>query len=140
MKFTILIQPRPQARTRSSGMVTQKGRVIVRAYDTKDTMLENEQLWAMLLPHKPPQPLQGALRLTIDCYLRVPTGFSKKKALAALSGELRPTTKPDVDNLAKKMKDRMNRIFYLDDKQVVTLLVRKFYGDPPRWEVELTQL
>lgn len=137
MKFTILLEPRPQARHRTRAFKTKQGRMAVQAYDSKETKLDNEQLWAMLLPHKPPEPLSGALCLEINAYLRIPKGFSKKKTAEALSGILRPTTKPDVSNLVKKLEDRMNRIFFKDDSQIVSLTVRKFYGTPPRWEVEI---
>jgi len=137
MKFIILLPPKAQARHRTRAFTTKKGKLAVQAYDSKETRLDNEQLWAMLLPHRPPEPLSGALCLEINAYLGIPKSFSKKKAAAALSGTLRPITKPDLDNLAKKLKDRMNKIFYQDDAQVVSLTVRKFYGTPPRWEVEI---
>jgi Holliday junction resolvase RusA-like endonuclease len=140
ISFTLIIEPRSQLRHRTGQVRLKGGQVITKAYDCERTKLDNETLSALLLPHKPPVPLTGPLELTIDAYLKIPKGFSKKKTAAALSGELRPITKPDLDNLAKKLKDRMGRgFFYEDDKQIVTETVRKWYGDPPRWEVMLEQ-
>nr|WP_318837549.1 RusA family crossover junction endodeoxyribonuclease [Psychrobacillus glaciei] len=47
-------------------------------------------------------------------------------------GELRPTTKPDVDNYVKGVKDGLNKVLWQDDSQVVNLNVRKFYSMNPR--------
>lgn len=46
-------------------------------------------------------------------------------------GELRPTTKPDVDNYVKGVKDGLNKVIWQDDSQVVNLTVRKFYSMHP---------
>ena len=58
----------------------------------------------------------------------VPASYSKKAREACLSGETRPTKKPDVDNILKAFLDAMNGIVYLDDCQVVDLHVKKVYG------------
>ena len=39
--------------------------------------------------------------------------------------------KPDTDNIAKSILDSLNKIAYLDDKQVVDLEVHKFYNEKP---------
>lgn len=39
-----------------------------------------------------------------------------------------PLKKPDVDNVAKIILDALNGIAYRDDKQVVTLIVKKSYA------------
>nr|WP_082786584.1 RusA family crossover junction endodeoxyribonuclease [Sporosarcina psychrophila] len=48
------------------------------------------------------------------------------------SGELRPTTKPDVDNYVKAIKDGLIKVIWQDDSQVVDLKVRKFYSLSPK--------
>nr|WP_244887281.1 RusA family crossover junction endodeoxyribonuclease [Lysinibacillus odysseyi] len=57
-----------------------------------------------------------------------------KQALIA-SGKLRPTKKPDCDNLVKGIKDGSSKIIWNDDARIVELIVRKFYGMQPRAEV-----
>ncbi len=69
------------------------------------------------------QPHEMALRATIVVSAEPPKSWSKKKRAAAICGELRPTTKPDVDNTAKGILDALNGIVYADDKQVVELHV-----------------
>ena len=79
-------------------------------------------------------PLEGPLTIEIGAFVPVPKSWSKKKAAAALSGELRPTSKPDRDNLAK-MVDALNEVVWRDDSQIVDWTIRKFYSDRPRLEV-----
>ncbi|MDM5349660.1 RusA family crossover junction endodeoxyribonuclease [Lysinibacillus sp. fkY74-1] len=43
-----------------------------------------------------------------------------KRALIA-RGELRPTTKPEADNLIKDKKDWMSKIIWHDDAQIVEI-------------------
>ena len=59
--------------------------------------------------------------VTVAIYIRtgIPASFSKQKRKDALEGILKPTKKPDIDNIAKCFLDGMNDIVYLDDKQVV---------------------
>lgn len=47
-----------------------------------------------------------------------------------------PTKKPDLDNLAKQLKDAMTRLnFWHDDAQVVCLRCEKIYAESGRWDV-----
>ena len=69
--------------------------------------------------------------------MTIPKSFSKAKRSMALSGDLRPAKKPDASNVAKHLEDCFNGIFWRDDAQIVGLLVRKFYSDRPRWEIEI---
>ncbi|MGE7621712.1 RusA family crossover junction endodeoxyribonuclease [Viridibacillus sp. NPDC096237] len=70
--------------------------------------------------------------LRIDVYRKIPKSFSKKKHLQAVEGELRPTTKPDIDNLVKGIKDGLSKVIWHDDSQVIELVARKFYSDKPK--------
>lgn len=60
-----------------------------------------------------------------------------KNGLDMVSGKIRPTKKPDCDNIAKIILDALNGIAYHDDSQVVGLVVTKHYAEEPRVEVEL---
>lgn len=75
--------------------------------------------------------------IAVAIYIRVgiPASFSKQKRKDALAGIIRPTKKPDLDNIAKCFLDAMNDIIYLDDKQVVSLHVTKVYAETPAVEV-----
>lgn len=62
---------------------------------------------------------------------------SKKKATEMRHGTIRPTKKPDTDNIAKIILDSLNGIAFKDDSQVVSLSVQKWYGVTPEVYVSL---
>lgn len=66
----------------------------------------------------------------------MPKSKSKKVKQKMLAGEMRPQ-KLDCDNIAKVVLDALNKLAYNDDKQVVELIVEKYYADTPRVEVEI---
>lgn len=71
--------------------------------------------------------LTGPVELTAVAIFDVPRSWSKKKAADALNGFLRPTGKPDVDNIVKTV-DALNGVVWRDDSQIVETTVRKLYG------------
>lgn len=81
------------------------------------------------------EPLETPITVAIYIRVGIPTSFSKQKRKDALSGFIKPTKKPDLDNVAKCFLDSMNDIVYLDDKQVVNLHVTKVYAETPAVEV-----
>jgi Holliday junction resolvase RusA-like endonuclease len=50
----------------------------------------------------------------------------------ALSGELCPVKRPDLDNYMKTALDACNEIVFADDSQIVKLIANKRYGEKPR--------
>jgi len=81
------------------------------------------------------EPLETPVTVAIYIRVGIPASFSKQKRKDALSGILKPTKKPDLDNVAKCFLDSMNEIVYLDDKQVINLHVTKVYAETPAVEV-----
>lgn len=81
------------------------------------------------------EPLETPVTVAIYIRVGIPASFSKQKRKDALSGIMKPTKKPDLDNVAKCFLDSMNEIVYLDDKQVVNLHVTKIYAETPAVEV-----
>jgi Holliday junction resolvase RusA-like endonuclease len=84
--------------------------------------------------------LSGALEAHVIIRMGVPASKPKKWKDAALSGEIRPTKKPDADNFAKCL-DSCNLVVWSDDAQIVELKVSKFYHEQPAfiakvWELE----
>lgn len=71
------------------------------------------------------------LRVLIVALYEIPQSTSKKRANLMRIGEVRPTKKPDTDNIAKIICDSLNGIAYHDDAQVVDLKVAKYYSDTP---------
>jgi Holliday junction resolvase RusA-like endonuclease len=73
----------------------------------------------------------GAVHATITICCAVPASWSGVKQQRALTGVIRPTTKPDMDNVLKALFDAMNGVVFKDDVQVVSLTAAKRYSDSP---------
>lgn len=87
------------------------------------------QMYAMGVP----------LSLWITAYYQIPQSTTKTKRALMKAGQLRPTKKPDTDNIGKVVADALNGIAYYDDAQIVTMCVRKMYGTVPRLEIEIDE-
>ena len=127
MTFTIEGQAVPQGRPR----FTRYGH----AYDPKKSRDYKEQvaLAASLAMRGQSAFEKGTpLKCMISVWLKMPARFTKKQKELAEKEILRPTTKPDADNLAKAITDAMNGIVYADDAQIAELVCKKLYGAEPR--------
>jgi Holliday junction resolvase RusA-like endonuclease len=89
---------------------------------------------ALVMAGKP--PLEGALCAQVNAYFGVPQSWSAKKRAAALAGAIRPTKRPDADNICK-MLDGLNSIVFGDDAQIVSAIIEKHYSDRPRLRVDV---
>lgn len=85
-------------------------------------------------------PDDAMLDMRIKAYYSIPKSKSKKIKALMLEGLIRPTKKPDMDNVVKVIADSLNRIAYRDDTQIVDCQCRKFYSDIPRVEVKILQI
>ena len=84
--------------------------------------------------------LEGPVFVQMAIQCQVPASWSQKKQRMALAGEIRPTTKPDIDNVVKAVFDGCNAVLWRDDVQVVSLTVRKGYSENPCVRVEARQI
>lgn len=75
--------------------------------------------------------------MKVTAFYGIPKSVSKKKREAMLNGNIRPTKKPDYDNIAKVVSDALNDVAYKDDKNIVDCVVQKWYSDKPRIEVKM---
>lgn len=78
-------------------------------------------------------PDDAQISARISAFFPIPKSTSKKKVEKMLLpiGTIRPTKKPDADNIAKIILDSLNGIAFKDDSQVVTLVVTKRYSVAP---------
>lgn len=90
--------------------------------------------------HAPKSLLEGPVGMMLTVYRSIPKSFSKKKAAAAEAGEIRPITKPDVDNYLKGVKDALKGVIWKDDSQVVEVFTQKKYSGKPRIEIKIKEL
>lgn len=80
------------------------------------------------------------LEVDIVIYQSIPSSTSKKKQKEMEEGNLRPTKKPDCDNVIKAILDGLNKVAYKDDTQIVKLSCEKFYSNEPRVEILIKEL
>ena len=84
--------------------------------------------------------ISGAVAVGIRIFVTPPASWSLKKQRAALAGEILPTSKPDIDNVAKGIFDACNHIVWHDDKQACDVTITKRYDSTPRAIVEIREL
>lgn len=77
------------------------------------------------------------IAVIISAFHRVPKSWSQERQRKALLGDTQATCKPVAANIAKAVLDALNHYAYEDDKQVVSLHVRKAYAVTPRVEVAI---
>jgi len=82
-------------------------------------------------------PIGGPVEVVVEAFMMVPASWSLKKRLSAIAGQIKPVTKPDLDNIVKAL-DGMNGIVVVDDAQIVKLTATKHYSDIPQLIVTVT--
>ncbi|WP_209121529.1 RusA family crossover junction endodeoxyribonuclease [Alkalihalobacillus sp. BA299] len=135
ISFTIYGEPIAQGRPRATTINGQ-----ARLYDPMKSRDYKQYVKLVASENKPEKLLEGEIELIVDIYKPIPKSMPKYKRKMAIEGQLRPTTKPDVDNYVKGIKDGLSGIIWHDDKQVVSLTVRKWYSEIPRVEVKVSDL
>ena len=85
-------------------------------------------------------PITGPVAVVMSVELPIPASWSGKRRAAAITGDIRPTTRPDVDNYAKAAMDSISGIVIADDSQIVELDARKVYSIAPKLIVTVSTL
>lgn len=129
------IEPVEQARAR----VARRGRHIT-MYDPPKVKKFKKELSQLARSQYKDEPLDGMLEVEISFYRQVQKSLSKKERARRLSGEHRPTVKPDLDNYIKSTLDALNGILWTDDAHIVDLHAHKYYSDDPHIEITVTEL
>ena len=137
MKLTIYGEPIPQGRPR----FTRTGH----AYDPQRSQNYKKLVRFWVTQHLKKidgwKPYENALCVDLTFYLGIPSSWSQKKRIQAIQGEIRPTKKPDTDNLCKSVLDSCNGLLWVDDSIITDLSARKRYtGDLARVEIEITEV
>ena len=130
MKVVIPMPPKSKGRPRFANG---------HAYTPKETR-EYEEAVQKIVKTVISAPFTTSIRLTLHFFLDTPKSWSKRKTESALKGEIRPASRPDIDNLCKAIMDALNGgIGYNDDKQIVELHAYEWYGEP-RTEIILEEI
>ena len=80
-------------------------------------------------------PINGAICLTVEFFMQIPTSLSKKKK--AMLEMLYHTKRPDIDNLIKTVQDGLNGVAWTDDSCVCCVNATKVYSSNPCTKVEI---
>lgn len=134
--FTVPGPPKGKARART---VHTGGRTF--SYTPEGTVLyENLVKTCFYQTGAHPFNADEELKANIIAYYPIAKSTGKKKRQQMLAGLIRPTKKPDLDNVIKSILDALNKVAYHDDTQIVSLSVEKFYSDSPRVEVAISSI
>lgn len=130
IQFTVLGEPTGKGRPKFS---TFNGHAM--AYTPQKTVnyenlvkLSYQQQCGREKPYEKDVPL----RTEITAFFPIPKSVSMKRKKMMIEGKIRPTKKPDTDNIVKACLDALNGIAYYDDSQVSELSIGKYYSDNPR--------
>lgn len=139
--ITLDTLPTAQLRPRHGTIRLKNGNVLHTTYKSDSQKAHESTLEAFLKPYAPKSPINAPVVLFFVAHMQTPMTTPKKRLEAMLGGKICHTKKPDLDNIAKQLKDAMTRLrFWQDDKQVVGLLCFKQFSQKSRWEIELITL
>ena len=131
-KISFVIPGEPQAKQRprwsSHGIYTPK--------ETVNYEMYIKEIFVISYPDF--TLLEGPLMIQITAWLMIPKSTSKKKTKLMIERIIRPTKKPDWENVAKSVCDALEKLAYKNDSQIVTAIFHKFYSVQPRLEVEIS--
>lgn len=125
IRFTVPGIPAPQGSKRYLG--TKGGKGILVESSKRVAPWRADVMYAAIGAHD--RQIPGALSVTLDFRLPRPKGHHGVRGLRPSAPRF-PTTKPDLDKLARAVLDALKGIVWIDDSQVVELHASKDYGDP----------
>jgi Holliday junction resolvase RusA-like endonuclease len=137
IEFTVYGEPVAQGRPRFS---TAGG--FVKTYDPAKSGDYKKFVKLAAMEFAPANLLEGPIKMKLIVFRTMPGYLSKspKKAAAAEAGEILPTSKPDVDNYLKGVKDALKGVIWKDDSQVVEVYALKRYSSRPRIELKIIEM
>ncbi len=123
------IPPKTTGQASARIMKKKDGTMFVGKFASGKGKAAQNDLLALLAPHRPAEPLTGP----VACHIlfRWPWRKSESRRNRAI-GRMPCDTRPDLDNLAKMVLDCMTRMAYWrDDGQVAMLTIAKQWGERP---------
>jgi Holliday junction resolvase RusA-like endonuclease len=80
------------------------------------------------------------LAVSIIAYFPIPKSARKADRLLMETGNVWHNKIPDIDNIVKLVLDSLNGIAWEDDKQVVYLKAKKYYGKVPKIVIKIKEI
>lgn len=121
MRITFSVPGKPQGKGRPR--FTKSGR----AYTPKATA-DYEALIRRMYLLQGGKLFEGAVKLSVLILYPIPKSTPKLTRQQMVAGDIRPTKKPDGDNVEKAVADALNKTAYLDDSQIIEARWEKRYA------------
>ncbi|MBQ8301023.1 MAG: RusA family crossover junction endodeoxyribonuclease [Clostridia bacterium] len=128
-EFTIQGEPKGKARPRFGQGRTYTPKATA-DYEAMVGMEYKRQCGGYMFPKT-----DKGIEVAIIAYFGIPKSASKKRRLDMACGGVKPTKKPDADNIGKIIMDGLNGIAFEDDAHVTRLTVDKEYSLEPHVHV-----
>ena len=133
----IIVEGQPQGKLRARHGKSRSGAPVTY---TPEKTRAYEQLIALCYRSQRGQHYGDKyVRLGVKAFYEIPKSYPKYKQQQAREGTLRPSVKPDADNVIKAVADALNGVAYNDDTQVVEVHCWKHYSDRPRIEIYIEE-
>ena len=102
---------------------------VLRTYTPKETKEYEQFVKSAYLHEAKGTFFTGPVCVMMTVIVELPKSMSKAKQQEILiKDSMRPTKRPDLDNVAKSVCDALNKTAYKDDAQIVRLCVSRHYG------------
>lgn len=134
-EFTVYTKPLGKERPRFKRVGN-----FVRTYTSKKTVDYERHIAMQFLEQGGTVFEHKWLEVIITAYFAIPKGTKKADKLLYETEYIPYDHKPDADNVAKSVLDGLNGVAWTDDKQVVNLRVKKFYGKEPRVIIRIREV
>lgn len=126
--FTLYMVPKASPRPRSNF----KSRVFYVSGSK-----ENKEIFASEFAHCDIPMIITPMKFSAKAYLPIPKSMPKVEQVLAELGFIRPTSKPDFDNLVKTYTDMIKATLIYDDALIIDGRLSKFYSWKPRIEITI---
>ena len=130
--FEVPGEPRGKGRPR---FIKQTGKAYTdsetKAYENKIVAYYRKQLGNFRWPDS------AFISVQVTAHYPIPKSATKAVTAAMRAGTMRPSRKPDIDNVMKIVLDALNGVAYKDDSRVVCVEAQKIYSDVPRLEIRM---
>lgn len=110
------------------------------SYTPKETVYYANLIKQIYVSKYEQYKFNDAIRQTIIAYYPIPKSMSKKKRNLMIEGKIRPTIRPDYDNIEKAFSDALENIAFDNDNQIVSSRFDKWYSENPRVEIKIEEI
>ena len=126
---TISLQGQPQGKGRARAFMrgSHIGHYTPEKTRTYEGMIRTAAMQEVAGRNAFDEPIEFTLRAVFP----VPASWSERKRQKAITGEIKPGKKPDLDNIAKAWNDALNGVVYRDDSLICRMTLDKRYGPAP---------